>query len=91
MKTIPFDCYLHVEHCQSGETYIQEIKPNWTLGLKTRVKYWLKTEFSGELALDGELMPSLQGEYYARIMTDNRQPDSIVCWTAGGFYTKPTY
>jgi hypothetical protein len=88
MNTIPFDCYLIVEHCQSGETYVQEIKPNWVIGLETRIKHWLKTEYCDELALDGELMPSLPGEYYARIMTDNRQPDSVVCWDAAGFYVK---
>lgn len=91
MKNIPFETYLYITHCQSGETYVEEIKGNMLLDLKTRVKHWLKKQFSGEIELDGELMPQLDGEYYAAIYTDNRQPDSCIVWQSGGFYTKMTY
>jgi len=50
--------------------------------------YYLEN-FGGELMLDGELMPRLAGEYYARIMTDGRPADSVICWESGGFYLKP--
>lgn len=85
------DCYLHVEECRSGETFIQPIRSNEKLDLKKLVKKWIKKQFGGELFLDGDLMPKLQGDYYARIMTDGRPPESIVCWTSGGFYLKSSY
>lgn len=82
------DCYLFVEDCKSGETFIQEIKGNGSLNLTYQVKKWIKRQFCGELSLNGKLMPKLSGDFYARIMTDGRPPDSIVCWTAGGFFLK---
>lgn len=82
------DCYLHVEECMSGETWIQPILGNALLDIKHQVKRWIRQEFGGELQLDGELIPRLQGDYYAKIMTDGRSPDSVVCWTSGGFYLK---
>lgn len=82
------DCYLHVEECRSGETWIEPIGGAQKLDLKLRVKNWIKKQFGGGLVLDGHLMPKLQGDYYAKIMTDGRPPDSIVCWTSGGFYLK---
>ena len=82
------DCYLHVEECRSGETSIVPLRGNTKLDLKRLVQKWIKNQFAGELALDGELMPKLSGEYYAKIMTDGRPPDSVICWTSGGFYLK---
>ena len=86
-KTYP-DCYLHVRDEKSGEEWIQAIRPAERLDLKKRVKSWIKKEFGNELALDGDFMPKLAGDYYAKIMTDGRPPDSVVCWTSGGFYLK---
>ena len=85
------DCYLHVVECRSGDTYIVPIKGKMVLDLETRLKAWIKSEFCGELALDGDIMPRLEGEYYAQIITDGRSPDSGVCWESGGFYLKSTY
>lgn len=85
------DTYLHVEHCQSAETWVHPIRGNGTLDLETQVRRWLKRQFSGELKLSGKLMPRLQGEYYARIMTDGRPPESVVCWQSAGFFTETTY
>jgi hypothetical protein len=90
-KTMNYpNCYLHVEECCSGETFIMPMRGNSKLDLKHQVKRWVKQQYAGELALDGELMPRLSGDYYARIITDNRPPDSVVCWTSGGFYLKST-
>ena len=86
MKTYP-DCYLHVQNLRSGETWIKEIKGKMVLNLETRVKDWLKKEFCGEVVLDGKIMPRLEGEYYAQIITDNRDPDCGICWSSGGFFT----
>jgi hypothetical protein len=82
------DCYLHVRECRSGEEWIMPLRGNSILNLKKQVKNWIKKEFSGELTLDSEIMPKLEGDYYAKIMTDNRPPDSVVCWQGGGFYLK---
>lgn len=82
------DCYLHVEECRSGQTWVAPIRARQTLDLKRRVKEWIKMQYGGDLSLDGELMPKLQGDYYAKIITDGRPPDSVVCWTSGGFYLK---
>jgi hypothetical protein len=80
------DTYLHVRECRSGQEWIVPLRGNASLDLKKQVKKWVKNEYQGAFRLDGELMPKLDGDYYARIMTDGRPPDSVVCWTSGGFY-----
>lgn len=84
------EVYLHVTECRSGQKWIMPLRGNSLLDLKHQVKKWIKQEYCGELALDGEFMPKLDGDYYAKIMTDGRPPDSVVCWTGGGFYLKST-
>lgn len=64
------------------------LRGNSSLDLRTQIAKWVRKEYGGELVLDGKLMPGLDGHYYARIMTDGRPPDSIVCWQSGGFYLK---
>jgi hypothetical protein len=85
------DQYLHVEECRSGETWIMPLRSNTKLNLKRLIKRWVKREYGGELQLDGEPMPRLSGDYYAKIITDGRPPDSVVVWTSGEFYLKATY
>jgi hypothetical protein len=84
-QTYP-DTYLHVTECQGGETWIIPIRGNGTLDLKRQIKKWIKSEFQGQLKLDGNLMPKLDGNYFGKIMTDGRPPNSVICWTSGGFY-----
>lgn len=74
------NCYLHVLECRSGETFITPLRGNASLDITYQVKKWIKKEFGGELFLDGELTPKLEGDYYAKIMT------GAVCWDSGGFY-----
>lgn len=90
MTTYP-DTYLHIEECRSGETYIKPLGDDDVLDLETQLDLWIESEFSGELERDGDIMPRLQGDYYAQIMTDGRAPDSPICWQSGGFYLKSTY
>jgi len=90
METKYPDQYLHVTECHSGQTWIVPFSSRATLDLKTRLVAWIKQEFCGEARLDGKLMPGLDGDYYGKIMTDNRPPDSVVCWQSGGFYLKVT-
>ena len=80
------DCYLHVRECRSGEEWIIPLRGNSSLDLKYQVKKWIRREFGGEYRLDGKLMPKLEGDYYAQIMTDGRPPESCICWDSGGFY-----
>lgn len=83
------DCYLHIQELRSGQEWIMPLRGNSLLDLKHQIRKWIKQEYCGELALDGEPMPRLDGDYYGKIMTDGRPPDSSVCWTGGGFYLKP--
>lgn len=82
------DCYLHVRCCRSGEEWILQIGDDDSLDLEFQIKRWVANEFCGELQLDLPIMAKLDGDYYAKIMTDGRPPDSVVCWTGGGFYLK---
>ena len=84
------DTILHIVHNHSGEEWTQPIKSSWCIDLRTRILYFLRTEFSGELRLDGELS-QLDGEYTATIYTDGRQPGCGICWESAGFYTVAAY
>lgn len=89
MKTASYpETYLHVQHCGSGQEWIVPIRARQALNLERRVKEWIRSEFGGELRLDGDFMPKLDGDYYAKIMTDARPPESGICWESGGFYLK---
>ena len=85
------DCYLYVTENRSGESWVMPLRGNSSLDLKHQIKKWIKREFCGELELDPPLTPSFAGDYYAKIVTDGRSPDSVVCWTSGGFFLKSTY
>lgn len=91
MDTVTYpETYLYVYNNRSGESWIQEIKDNWLMDIKTRIKHFLKTEFCDEVKLDGDIC-RLDGEYTATIYTDGREPDGGVCWDSAGFYCKSTY
>ena len=82
------DTYLHVYECRSGQAWIRPIGDDEILNLEALIAKWALEEFGGELKLDPPLMARLEGDYYGKIMTDGRPPDSIVCWESGGFYLK---
>lgn len=82
------DTYLHVVECRSGEEWINPIGDEETIDLRWQIERWSNEQFAGALTLAGALTPKLNGEYYARIMTDGRPPDSVVCWSGAGFYLK---
>ena len=67
------------------------LRGNSVLDLTKQVRKWVLEEFSGELRLNGDIMPKLDGDYYGKIMTDGRPPDSVVCWEGGGFFLETTY
>jgi hypothetical protein len=84
----PLDCYMVVRECRSGQEWVRPIRKREKVDLEALIRKWAKEEFNGELRLDGKLMPKLEGDYYARIITDGRPPDSVVVWASGGFYLK---
>ncbi len=87
-ETVYPDTYLHVLECRSGLTWIVPMRGNAGLDLRRQVSKWIRAEYGPDMRLDGEMMPKLEGDYYARIMTDGRPPDSVVCWEGAGFYVK---
>lgn len=82
------ECYLYVQEERSGESWVMEIGMEEPLDLRGLIERWVKEQYGTELELDGKIMPKLSGDYYARIMTDGRPPESVVCWQGGGFYLK---
>ena len=87
-KSAPFECYLYVYHCSSGEEFFKEIKDNDALDLETQLIDWVRDEFCGELEIDFPLIYGMNGDYFASIKTDFTSPDSVFCWESAGFYLK---
>lgn len=85
------ECYLHVRHCPSGEEFVFPLRGNAKLDIVHQIKRWIVWEIWGEQVLDGRITPGVAGEYYARIMTDHRKPESAICWASAGFYLKSNY
>ena len=81
----PFECYLLVTQPSTGAIWTQEITKNMLLDLTLRIKHFLKTQFCGELRLDGGISRGIDGHYYASIITDSRPIDTHICWDGGGF------
>lgn len=93
MERIPYaaplpDTYLAVEECRSGELAVYSLSDDQPLDLEELVDQWIHEDSWGERIRDGELTPSLPGDYYAWIQTDGRPLDSVVVWESGGFYVK---
>lgn len=81
--------YLHVYHNQSGQEFIVPIADDTPLDIETLVNRWAESEFAGELTPSFAYGPgSSFAEYYARIITDGRSPDSCVSWDSVGFYVE---
>lgn len=86
--TILPECYLVVEECSSGTLEVFALADDDLMDLETLVDQWITESSCGELVRDGDIMPQLQGEYYAWIQTDQRPLDSVVVWESGGFYIR---
>ena len=87
-KVAPYECYLHVYDCKSGEDYFKEIKDDDVLDLETQLIQWVADYFCGELELDLPIIRGMEGDYFASIKTDFNAPDSVISWESGGFYLK---
>lgn len=84
----PFETYLHIRCCRSGEEFFREIKDDDILDLETQVIAWVEEQFDGEVELDLPIIHGIEGDYYASIKTDFNSPDSLISWESGGFYLK---
>ena len=87
-RRAPYETYLYVYNCLSGEEYFVEIKDDDILDLETQVIEWVKDYFAGEAEVDLPLIPGMEGEYFASIKTDYNSPDSVISWESAGFYIK---
>jgi hypothetical protein len=86
------DCYLYIVEEKTGQTWIAEIKGKTKLDLKKRIKAWIKSEYGGEIVLDGDIVSNGSGicDYTGTIFTDHNPPDPVVCWDSCGFFLKST-
>jgi hypothetical protein len=86
-RPAPYENYLYVYECQTGEEFFKELKDDDLLDLETQVIHWVKEHFAGEAEIDYPLC-QFEGDYHASIKTDFNSPDSVVVWESAGFYLK---
>lgn len=86
-RPAPYETYLYIYDCKSGEEFFKELKDDDILDLESQVTNWVNEHFCGELAIDLPLC-DFEGDYHASIKTDFNSPDSVVVWESAGFYLK---
>lgn len=86
-RQAPYENYLYVYDCKSGEEFFKELKDDDLLDLETQVIHWVKEHFAGEAEIDYPLC-QFEGDYHASIKTDFNSPDSVIVWESAGFYLK---
>lgn len=86
-RPAPYECYLHVYDCKSGEEFFKELKDDDILDLESQLVNWVAEHFCGELEIDLPIT-YLEGDFDASIKTDWNSPDSVVVWERAGFYLK---
>jgi hypothetical protein len=86
-RPAPYETYLYIYDCKSGEEFFKELKDDDILDLESQVINWVNEHFCGELVIDLPLC-DFEGDYHASIKTDFNSPDSVVVWESAGFYLK---
>jgi hypothetical protein len=86
-RVAPYETYLYVYDCKTGEEFFKEIKDDDILDLESQVINWVNEHFCGELEIDLPIS-DFEGDYHASIKTDFNSPDSVISWQFGGFYLK---
>jgi len=86
-RPAPYENYLYVYECQTGEEFFKELKDDDLLDIETQVIHWVKEHFAGEAEIDYPLC-QFEGDYHASIKTDFNSPDSVIVWESAGFYLK---
>lgn len=86
-RPAPYETYLYVYDCKSGEEFFKELKDDDLLDVETQVIHWVKEHFAGEAEVD---LPFCfhEGDYHASIKTDFNSPDNVIVWESAGFYLK---
>ena len=83
----PFEQYLLITDAATGRQTAMEISDTEPLDLERLIKRFVANAFSGELTLAG-IVPHLKSDWHASIITDRRDPDSVVVWAEAGFHLK---
>lgn len=81
----PFEQYLLVTEFVTGRRTAMEISDTEPLDIGRLVKRFVRTAFGGELNV-ANIVPILEGDWHAAIITDRRDPDSAVIWSSASFY-----
>lgn len=86
-RPAPYETYLYVYDCKSGEEFFKELKDDDILDVESQVINWVRDYFAGEAEVD---LPFCfhEGDYHASIKTDFNSPDSVIVWESAGFYLK---
>jgi hypothetical protein len=85
----PFEQYLLVTEVFTGRRTAMEISDTEPLDLERLIKRFVDTAFGGELTV-ANIFPSPNNYdvWHASIITDRRDPDSVVIWENAYFYLK---
>ena len=86
-RPAPYENYLYVYECQTGDEFFKELKDDDLLDVETQIIHWVKEHFAGEAEIDFPLC-DFEGDYHASIKTDFNSPDSVIVWESAGFYLK---
>lgn len=83
--------YLHVLENRSGQEWIMPLTARASLSVERQVRRWIKQEHDGQLVLEPPFVTGTGKscvDYYARIITDGRPPDTVICWDSVGFFLR---
>ena len=83
----PFDQYLLITEAATGRKTAMEIGHWAKLDIERLIKRFVRGAFGGEL-IASEIDDLPNGDFHASIITDRRDPDSVVAWDSAAFYLK---
>ena len=80
----PFEQYLLVTEAATGRRTAMKIIYDEPLDLERVIKRFVAAAFGGELTV-ANIFPNSQDDWHAAIITDWRNPDSVVVWDSASF------
>lgn len=81
----PFEQYLLVTEAATGRRTAMEISDTEPLDIERLIRRFVATAFGGELTV-ANIFPDAPDDWDAAIITDRRDPDSVVVWESASFY-----
>ena len=81
----PFEQYLLITESATGRRTAMEINDTEPLDIEQLIKRFVATAFGGELTV-ANIFPNSPDDWHAAIITDRRDPDSVVVWESADFY-----